>query len=688
MADPGTSWSPPVRSRGAHALLLVAWLWAGAFAPPAEARSPRRTIRPLARPVIARPGALLSPRRRQPRRGRRQSLLMQRRRRMPRPHPARRDPRRVNPRSAPPLPLHRRVLLAIERDKGSVSLGNTSTGRLIRGARLAHRGKHHRVLSRWRRRGTSYATDELLTLLLDAAAKVARAHPGSRMVVGNLSKRGGGNIPWSRSHNAGRDGDIAFYLRRGRAQVLPRGLVKIDRHLRAHRQRRVRFDVERNWTLVAALLGHKTIQVQWIFVANHLKAALLRYARGAGATPALLSRADKVLRQPTDSLSHDDHFHVRIYCSLADSLQGCQDRPPFWPGVRRHDKAVSRRIRILQRALADPSPHYRLLALEQLLRLRARSAAQAVARRSLWDPDLRVRRAALGALLAWHSGDLPVVKAISRFLTRAGGGISNGGPPLDSAAGRAPDRLRSARQIRLAYDTVAATASPRYLPLLLRAIRSRRGISRARGLRPLPEAALAISASLSLPDLRLVPPLLSALEHPSGVVRRLAARSLRRLANHSMHLRWSSPMGRRRRRRAAARWRRWWRRNRGRSRESLVRRGFARLTRRLRALSTRRAQRILVSYTRRGDHLGYNAHRMLRVLSGERSHCPPGPCSIRHGCWVRWFRRRWRSRRRRQRMRHRRRRRHGRRRVTGIRSAHRWSWHQKSAPPRRRRAQK
>ncbi len=67
-----------------------------------------------------------------------------------------------------------------------------------------------------------------------------------------------------------------------------------------------RFDLARNWTLVEALLSHPFIQVQWIFVAKPVREALLAYARRSGMSAALFQRADQALRQPTDSLSHDD----------------------------------------------------------------------------------------------------------------------------------------------------------------------------------------------------------------------------------------------------------------------------------------------------------------------------------------------------------------------------------------------
>jgi len=535
-------------------------------------------------------------------------------------------------------------------DKGSVSLGNTSSGRLIRAARLPMRGKHHAVLPRWRRRRTNYGTDELIALVKHAARRVALAYPGSVMMLGNLSQKSGGDLRWSQSHNAGRDGDIAFYLRRGRRYVAPTALVKVGPRLRSTRLRGARFDVRRNWALLKALLTHKTIEVQWIFVARYLKVVLLKHARAHRESAALLARADKILRQPTDSLSHNDHFHVRIYCSGDDRLQGCVDRAPFWKGVKTHDRAVAGRIRILKPGLKDADEPVRLQVIAQLVRLGARQAAAVVARHGLRDPSPRVRRAALGALLRWRTRDRAVVTAISSLIERPGGGVLRGDARFERPSRGRPDNVRTGRQLRLAYDVLARMESRQTVPFLRRALASKRTIVNRRGRAALPEPILAASAARSVLDLRLVPALIAALDHPRPAVRRVVAASLRRLTNHTFGVGWGRNLSTRRRNHRARQWRRWWSNRRKQSREALVRQGFRRVNRRLRTLKTRRAQSLLVSYTRRRDHLGFNAHRMLRVLSGQRWR-RPGPDNIgrRYQRWRRWFRRKWRRRRRRRR---------------------------------------
>jgi penicillin-insensitive murein endopeptidase len=69
--------------------------------------------------------------------------------------------------------------------------------------------------------------------------------------------------------------------------------------------------------------------VQYLFINENLKQVLLDYARAHGEDPALLDRADALLHQPGDSLPHDDHLHVRIFCSQNDRPFGCSDRGPI-----------------------------------------------------------------------------------------------------------------------------------------------------------------------------------------------------------------------------------------------------------------------------------------------------------------------------------------------------------------------
>ena len=91
----------------------------------------------------------------------------------------------------------------------------------------------------------------------------------------------------------------------------------------------VRFDVQRNWAMVRALITDPAAEVQWIFIQRRLADLLIREAGRLGEDPALLARASFILREPSDSEPHDDHMHVRVYCDPSDRARGCVDRGPL-----------------------------------------------------------------------------------------------------------------------------------------------------------------------------------------------------------------------------------------------------------------------------------------------------------------------------------------------------------------------
>ena len=91
-----------------------------------------------------------------------------------------------------------------------------------------------------------------------------------------------------------------------------------------------RFDDRRNWMLAEKLLTDPAVRVQFIFVSNALRFRMLKWAERAKRPEAVVAHARMVMRQPGESIPHDDHFHVRVYCSRADRFHGCSDAGPVW----------------------------------------------------------------------------------------------------------------------------------------------------------------------------------------------------------------------------------------------------------------------------------------------------------------------------------------------------------------------
>ena len=186
-----------------------------------------------------------------------------------------------------------------------------------------------------------YATAEVAQALVDAARHVHEALGGRPLVFNDASLQQGGPIDHHDSHQSGRDVDLLFYLLNedgNPAQPVgaffdPEG-VGVDFGDLADPSDDVvlRFDARRTWRLIEALLRDERAVVQRIFVAEHLRVILVEHAKSVDVSPALLQRFNDVACQP--SVPHDDHLHVRFFCSVQDIQAGCLDTRPLYPWRR------------------------------------------------------------------------------------------------------------------------------------------------------------------------------------------------------------------------------------------------------------------------------------------------------------------------------------------------------------------
>ncbi|MCO4761576.1 MAG: penicillin-insensitive murein endopeptidase [Myxococcales bacterium] len=239
------------------------------------------------------------------------------------------------------------------RARGSISVGTVTTGYLANAAELSLEGPHHRVLAKVAPRNTRFTTDELKELVTCAAARVFAAFPGHKLHLGNFSRRSGGDLPWSVSHNNGRDADLAFYARRPDGSIAtPEHLYHFTRDLTARDSPEpMIFDVPANWVLVRALSECPSARPQRLFIARWLRKALLDFARASKEPKEVQARVARLLHQPRRALAHDDHLHIRIGCASDDLSEGC-----LAPGRAPHraigqSKSVRRRLGRLRRAL-------------------------------------------------------------------------------------------------------------------------------------------------------------------------------------------------------------------------------------------------------------------------------------------------------------------------------------------------
>ncbi|MCB9629151.1 MAG: penicillin-insensitive murein endopeptidase [Sandaracinaceae bacterium] len=159
----------------------------------------------------------------------------------------------------------------------------------------------------------AFGTLETVRWIRDAFEVVRRQHPaGPRVRIHDLSDSDGGALRDHRSHQSGRDADIAFFRRHcaqnecGFGNTTPAQL-----------------DVRRQWALFHAWLVSGRVEA--IFIDYSLQQPLYEYARSQGATPAQLRDWFQYPRGQNHAFGiirhfphHRDHLHVRFVCPDTD----------------------------------------------------------------------------------------------------------------------------------------------------------------------------------------------------------------------------------------------------------------------------------------------------------------------------------------------------------------------------------
>lgn len=224
----------------------------------------------------------------------------------------------------------------------AVSLGNPNDGKLVNGLRLPDRGtgffsNPHGVNS-----DAKYGTEELVGSIVKAAADVERWAPGATLVIHDLGFREGGKIPHHQSHQAGRDVDLLFYMHDKAGKIFRPRAVRFDAHGKGVYDGRtpddpsddipVTFDTKRNWILLRSFIENPDAHVQRVFVSEGIRTLLMDHAREAGDPAWIIERAGEAMCEPR--VPHDDHYHLRLFCTAEDYQRGCRDAWPIYPWRR------------------------------------------------------------------------------------------------------------------------------------------------------------------------------------------------------------------------------------------------------------------------------------------------------------------------------------------------------------------
>lgn len=395
----------------------------------------------------------------------------------------------------------------------SVSFGDTSNGRIYGAREIAGHADTWRVLPRQRARDLRYGSDELIALLEDAAGKVAAQFSPAVMLVGNVGRPHGGDIPYSVSHNSGRDADIAFYALNpdGESVEMPDMLSFDDLGRSIEYAGYYTFDIPRNWALVAALIESDAAALQYLFVSNGLRSLMLGYARQIGARAETIRRAEILLRQPGVDNPHNDHLHVRVFCSASDIQAGCRDTGAIhaWAPARSvsPQQGVERALRFLK----DERPDARIAALRRIEVLRQRDAYPSIIP-LIMDQAEPVRATALEVALRL-----------------------NGASALDTVVAQIEHENSPELLLRL-LSIVVEEAPERAFEVLAPLVRLDERDVRAAWLVGEDKAEALVYHALDMArgvqDFRMVPELLSALGDPDPIVRMKAADAISFITNH------------------------------------------------------------------------------------------------------------------------------------------------------------
>lgn len=219
----------------------------------------------------------------------------------------------------------------------TTSMGGPAGGHLQGGVRLPDRGPGYRHNPK-RPELARFGTVETLQTIVRAAAIVDQEMPGSGLTINDVGLQEGGPIAQHGSHQAGRDVDILFYALGDDNKPIPSVGVPLDPKGQGWDfkdlaipgdDQKVRIDLPRTWRFMQALLEVAPDQVHRIFIVEHLRTLLLAQADKVRAPKAIRQRFDEVTCQP--STPHDDHMHVRFFCTPEDMAAGCEDSAPVYP---------------------------------------------------------------------------------------------------------------------------------------------------------------------------------------------------------------------------------------------------------------------------------------------------------------------------------------------------------------------
>ncbi|UJR85063.1 penicillin-insensitive murein endopeptidase [Sandaracinus amylolyticus] len=207
------------------------------------------------------------------------------------------------------LPVDRELRLWARRDDPpSQSVGRPDRGELVHGVTIPSHPAY--VVRDPERAWVARHVAEHLARGFDAVLAIDANAP--RVQIRDASLPSGGRLRRHRSHQSGRDVDLAYYQRRCPSGLCSRRWMRPDA-----------LDARLQWALIEPWL--RADVVEYVFVDHELQEPLWQAARDAGATREELSRwfqwpraahvRTGVIRHVP---RHAEHLHVRFACASSD----------------------------------------------------------------------------------------------------------------------------------------------------------------------------------------------------------------------------------------------------------------------------------------------------------------------------------------------------------------------------------
>ncbi len=197
-----------------------------------------------------------------------------------------------------------KALPLVKIPRGSISVGQPNRGKLANSAALPENDKLYTVRKPEEAYGSSHTLHNLQLAIANWRQDTGFDRP---LIIGAISKKGGGRLRPHSSHQSGRDVDIRLPTKKGiPASKIPESASEID--------------WDASWGLIAALVA--TGEIQYIFLSSSRQKHLYQAAKRAGASKDLLERVIQYPERPKSgdaivrhAKGHEAHIHVRFNCA-------------------------------------------------------------------------------------------------------------------------------------------------------------------------------------------------------------------------------------------------------------------------------------------------------------------------------------------------------------------------------------